>query len=135
MTTVTEIRQRAIQLVDRLPQEMLFEALEFLETLSLKATQRREDSFANPEESSWLQVVQRRLTSEEQNRLDYLRQKNENGEISKVERNELLNYIERIECEDAERAAALIKLAEIRQVNIATLIEEFQAEEIKPNVV
>jgi hypothetical protein len=46
--------------------------------------------------------------------LNYLRQQNETEEITETEHQELLIYVELIEKQDAERAEALIQLAQIR---------------------
>lgn len=54
-----------------------------------------------------------------------MRQKNETGEITEAEHQELLMYIERVEQSDAERAEALIKLAQLRKVDLKALINEF----------
>jgi len=76
-------------------------------------------------ETALLQIIQRRLSPEEQHRLSYLRQQNENEEITETEYQELLKYINRIEQQDAERAEALIQLAKLRQVDLKVLINEF----------
>jgi len=57
--------------------------------------------------------------------LAYLRQQNEIGVITDTEHQELLMYVERVEQQDAERAEALIKLAQLRQVDLKVLINEF----------
>jgi hypothetical protein len=71
-----------------------------------------------------LQIIQHRLSPEEQDRLAYLRQQNEIGVITDTEHQELLIYIERVEQQDAERAEALIKLAQLRKVDLKVLIKE-----------
>ena len=135
MDTGTEIKKRAISLVDQLSQEMLEEAVKFLEALSLKSARQQQSDSSNPEEDDLLRIVQRQLPQEEQVRINYLREKNESGEITEAEHGELLKYIEKVEDRDAERAEALIKLAEIRNVDLATVIEEFTPKEKKANVV
>lgn len=135
MTTPTEVRQRVIELVDQLPTEMLVEAIDFLEFLSFKTNRRAKVAESKPEEKALLQIIQRRLPPEEQTRLDHLRQKNEMGELTEVEQSELLAYVERVECEDAERAEALIQLAKIRNVDLATLIDEFTSKETTLNAI
>ena len=89
----------------------------------------------NPEEHKLLRIVQRQLPQEEQARINDLRQKNENGAITEAEHRELLKYIDKVEERDAERTEALIKLAEIRNVDLATAIEEFTPKQKKANVV
>ena len=114
---------------------MLEEAVKFLESLSLKSAPQQQISSSNSEEHDLLRIVQRQLPQEEQARIDSLRQKNENGAITEAEHRELLKYIEKVEYRDAQRAEALIKLSEIRNVDLATVIEEFTPKEKKANVV
>ncbi|MEA5616769.1 hypothetical protein VB711_02790 [Cronbergia sp. UHCC 0137] len=125
MTAPTEIRQRAMTLLEQLPGESLIKAVEFLESLSHEFLQLSETSKTPNSETALLQIIQRRLSPEEQHRLSYLRQQNENEEITETEYQELLKYINRIEQQDAERAEALIQLAQLRQVDLKVLIDEF----------
>jgi hypothetical protein len=125
MTAQKEIRKRAIALLEQLPGESLVKAVEFLESLSHEALQVSEALKSEASEVALIQIIQRRLSSEEQDRLTYLRQKNEAGVITQTEHQELLMYVERVEQQDAERAEALIKLAQLRQVDLKVLINEF----------
>ena len=125
MTAPTEIRQRAIAILDQLPGESLAKAIKFLESLSHEALQVLEPSKPEADETTLLQIIQSRLSREEQERLAYLRQQNENGEITDKEHQELLIYVDRIEQQDADRADALIKLAQFRQIDLKVLIDEF----------
>lgn len=124
MTAPTEIRQRAKELVDQLPGASLAKALEFLESLTREANQESEEAL-KLEEEALVQLIQRRLPKDDQTRLAYLRQRNESGEITAVEHQELLTYVYRVERQDAERAEALIQLAQIRDVDLKTLVNEF----------
>jgi hypothetical protein len=124
MAAPTEIRQRAIALLEQLPGESLVRAVEFLETLSHEALQELQTT-PEANETALLEIIQRRLPPEEQQRLAYLRQRNEAEEITDTEHQELLVYIDRVEQMDAERASALIKLAQLRQVDLVVLIQEF----------
>jgi hypothetical protein len=124
MAAPTEIRQRAIALLEQLPGESLVRAVEFLETLSHEALQELQTT-PEANETALLEIIQRRLPPEEQQRLAYLRQRNEAEEITDTEHQELLVYIDRVEQMDAERASALIKLAQLRQVDLVVLIKEF----------
>jgi hypothetical protein len=131
MAAPTEIRQRAIPTVscanailEKLPGESLVRAVEFLEALSHEAVQESETT-PEVKETALLETIQRRLPPEDQKRLAYLRQRNEAEEITDVEHQELLVYIDRVEQRDAERAEALIKLAQLRQVDLKILIQEF----------
>jgi hypothetical protein len=125
MTAPTEIRQRAIALLEQLPGESLVKAVEFLESLSHQALQVSETKTYKTRETDLIQIIQRRLSAEQQERLNYLRQQNETEEITETEHQELLIYVELIEKQDAERAEALIQLAQIRGVDLQVLIHEF----------
>jgi hypothetical protein len=115
MAVPTEIRQRAIALLENLPGASLVKAVKFLESLSHEVV----------EESALIEIIQRRLSSEAQDRLAYLRQQNEREVITDTEHQELIVYIDRIEQQDADRAEALIKLAQLRQVDLKVLINEY----------
>jgi hypothetical protein len=125
MAVPTEIRKRAIALLKQLPGESLVKAVEFLEALSHEALQVSEAPNPEISEAALLQIIQHRLSPEEQDRLAYLRQQNEIGVITDTEHQELLIYVERVEQQDAERAEALIKLAQLRKVDLKVLINEF----------
>ncbi len=124
MAILTEIRQRAIALLEQLPGESLARAVKFLEALSHEALQESETT-PSASETALLEIIQRRLPPEDQKRLAYLRQRNEAEEITDTEHQELLVYIDRVEQLDVERASALIKLAQLRQVDLVVLIQEF----------
>lgn len=124
MTASIDIRQRAIELIDKLPKEMLTEAVTLLESLSLKANQLGDETALGSEEYALLEIIQRYLSLEEQTRLDYLREQNEWEQITEAEHTELLAYEERLEKMNVERVEALIKLAKIRKTDLTTLISE-----------
>jgi Glu-tRNA(Gln) amidotransferase subunit E-like FAD-binding protein len=119
MTAPTSIRQKAIALLEQLPDDRLAQAVEFLESLRQPVSQGSEL------EAELLAVIQRQLSPIDRTRLDDLRSAIEAGTISEAEHQELLAYVERIEQQDAERAAALIQLAQLRQVDLKTLVNEF----------
>ncbi|MDX2231308.1 MAG: hypothetical protein NW220_16850 [Leptolyngbyaceae cyanobacterium bins.349] len=124
MTTSSNIRQRAKELVDQLSGDSLTQAVEFMERLrnpSLETLNSEETS----QERSLLEIIQRRLSREEQVRLTNLRQKQDEETLTDEEHQELLTFVERIEQQDAERAAALVQLAKLRQVDLKTVIAEF----------
>lgn len=125
MTAPTEIRQKAITLLEQLPGESLVKAVEFLESLSHESLQLSAKPKTPNSETALLQIIQRRLSPREQERLSYLREQNENEAITETEYQELLKYINRVEQQDAERAEALIQLAQLRQVDLKILIDEF----------
>ncbi|MDD1414324.1 hypothetical protein MEN41_06575 [Dolichospermum sp. ST_con] len=130
MTVTTEIRQRAIELLEQLPGESLIKAVEFLEVLSHESLQLSQTQGYSISEVALLQIIQHRLSFEQQNRLSYLREQNENEEITEIEYQELLTYIDRIEQQDAERVQALIQLAQLRQVDLNVLINQFSPTDI-----
>lgn len=135
MKIPTEIRERAIELVENLPQEMLNEAIDFLESLSKKAEHIKEEDELNAEEYSLIQIIQRRLSIEEQKRLDYLREQNEWSELTEAEYQELLAYEDSLENQKVERLEALMKLAKLRQVDLATLNSQFKSEPKPSNAI
>lgn len=124
MTTSSNIRQRARELVDQLSGDSLAQAVEFMERLSnpLLETLNSEETI---QERSLLETIQRRLSKEDQTRLNYLRQRQEAEDLTDAEHQELLTFVERVEQQDAERAAALVQLAKLRQVDLKTVIDEF----------
>lgn len=124
MTAPTEIRKRAIALVEQLPGESLVKAVEFLEALRREANQVSEVTPPEPKEETLLSIIRRRLPSNDQTRLAYLRKLIETGEITEAEYQELLAYVDRVESQDAERAEALLHLARLRNVDLKKLINE-----------
>jgi hypothetical protein len=135
MKIPTEIRERAIELVENLPQEMLNEAIDFLESLSKKAEQIKRGNELNTEEYTLIKIIQRRLSIEEQKRLDYLRKQNEWSELTEAEYQELLVYEDLLENQNVERLEALMKLAKIRQVDLETLNSQFKSEPKPSNAI
>jgi len=125
MTLATENRQKIIQLVEQLPEESLTEVIELLSTLHQRASQVKPLLPDNSEEKL-LQIINRKISQEDQARLDYLRQLNENGDdMTAAEYQELLTFVSRIEKEDAERVSAIFQLAQIRKVDPLSLIAKF----------
>jgi hypothetical protein len=125
MAVATEFRQRAIELLENLPGESLVKAVEFLESLAHTALQASAATDLAVSEAALLEIIQRRLSPEEQTRVAYLRQQNETGIITDTEHQELLVYVDRVERQDGDRAEALIKLAQLRQVDLKVLVAEF----------
>jgi hypothetical protein len=124
MATLTDNRQRAIQLIEQLPEESLREVLDLLNALPRRASASEIVTHERSEEDL-LHVIHRQLLPQEQMRLDYLREQNEHGDITEAEHYELLTFVSRVENEDAERAAAILQLAQIRKVDALSLITEF----------
>jgi hypothetical protein len=125
MAISTEIHQKALSLLEQLPQKSLNKAVEYLETLSQNVQQETVNSSIVSNENQLIEIIQLRLSPDKQKRLDYLRQQNETGKITEQEHQELLNYVDQIEEQDAQRAEALIQLAQLRQVDLKIIIDEF----------
>ena len=126
MTLSADFRQRARELVDRLPASSLQRAIELLEALQDRSQADPSPKTSDrPSEAQLLRTIQRQLSPPEQTRLDYLRQRNETETITPEEHRELLTYVNRIEQQDAERAAAIIQLAQLRQVDLEIVLAEF----------
>jgi aconitase A len=125
MAISTEIRQKALSLLEQLPQQSLNKAVEYLEILSQNAQQETINLTSLSNETQLIKIIQFHLSSDEQKRLEYLRQQHETGKISNLEHQELLNYVDQIEQQDAQRAEALIQLAQLRQIDLKVIIDEF----------
>ena len=125
MAISTEIRQKALSLLEQLPQQSLNKAVEYLETLAQNAQQETINLTSLSNENQLIKIIQFHLSSDKQKRLEYLRQQQETGKITEQEHQELLNYVDQIEQEDAKRAEALIQLAQFRQVDLKIIIDEF----------
>jgi mRNA-degrading endonuclease RelE of RelBE toxin-antitoxin system len=125
MTISTEIHQKALSLLEKLPQQSLSKAVEYLETLSQNIEQETISQGTVSNENQLIKIIQFRLSPEKQKHLNYLRQQNETGKITEQEHQELLNYVDQIEQQDAQRAEALIQLAQLRQVDLKIIIDEF----------
>ncbi len=75
-------------------------------------------------ERALLEVIQKRLPKEQRERLNYLRQRNEDEEITEAEHQELLMYVERVKQQDAG-LGALIQLAQLCSCDLKIVINEF----------
>jgi len=122
MVLSSNIRQRAKDLVDQLPDSSLQRAIALLEALQPPVAAPHPSPEA---ETELLAIIQWRLPPEEQTRLDYLRQRSETDALSPSEHQELLVYSDLLEQHDAQRAAALIQLAQLRQVPLEQVLTEF----------
>jgi hypothetical protein len=121
MTTI--LRQRLQNLVETLPEESLLRAESLLTDLKSAAVSPSISS----QEAPLIAIIERRLPSEAQTRLNNLRQRLADETITEAEHQELLTFIDPIEQMDAERVEAMIQLAQLRQVNLNTIIQEFLA--------
>ena len=111
MAISTGDRQKVMQLVEQLPEESLSEVIELLNNL-LRQTRQSQPLILSSSEELLLQVIGRRLLPDDQARLDYLREQNESADITEAEHQELLDFVSRVENEDAERVAAILQLAQ-----------------------
>ncbi len=118
-----DIRQRAIALLDQLPQNKLAAVVQLLEVLAEPAPQTP----ANPAEAPLLAIIQWQLPTPEQDRLDDLRDRCEWGELTDSEHQELLHYEDRLEQHRVERLEALIALAKLRNLDLINLNQQFSS--------
>ncbi|MGB3612755.1 MAG: hypothetical protein WBA10_03105 [Elainellaceae cyanobacterium] len=116
---VADIRQRAVLLIDQLPQSKLEAVVQLLEVLTEPA------AGATREESHLLATIQRRLPEPEQTRLDGLRTRCEWGELSESEHQELIGFEDRLEQYRVERLEALIALAQLKDLDLPMLNQQF----------
>ena len=99
--------------------------IELLNSLHERTSQAKPLPSNNSEEKL-LQIIHRKISQEDQNRLDYLRQLNEDDDdMTALEYQELLGFVSRIEKEDGERVSAIFQLAQIRKVDPLSLITKF----------
>jgi hypothetical protein len=121
-----DIRQRAIALLDQLPQNKLVAVVQLLEVLAEPAPQTP----TNPDEAPLLAIIQWQLPPLEQSRLDDLRdaqraaqegQRCEWGELSEAEHQQLIHYEDRLEQHRVERLEALMNLAKLRNLDLLSL--------------
>jgi hypothetical protein len=124
MVAPTDIRQRAITLLEGLPLDQVTTLLPLLELLS----QTPQNALVSSEEISLLQVIQHHLDPESQTRLTELRDRCEWGELTAAEHQELLRYEDQLEQQNVERLEALMKLSRLRKVDLITLNRQFKSE-------
>jgi hypothetical protein len=124
MTTPVNMRQHAQELIEQLPGSSLPQVVTFLEDLCGNIAPTHQP-LPELQEQALLRAIQHKLAPDEQARLTYLRQQNESETITEPEHQELLEYIDRIEQQDAERAEALIQLAELRKVDLQKLMDQY----------
>ncbi|PSN19150.1 hypothetical protein C7271_08810 [filamentous cyanobacterium CCP5] len=118
------IRQRAISLIEQLPQNKLQAVVQLLEVLSEPTAQ----AAANAQEAQLLGIIQRGLSEPEQSRLNELRDRCEWGELTTAEHQELIGYEDRMEQYRVERLEALMELAKLRNLDVLTLNQQVSAQ-------
>jgi hypothetical protein len=124
MTPATDIRRRAIELIEQLSPEKLTAVVQLLEFLS----EPSHPAASNPEAVALLEVIQRRLSPDEQKRLEELRTRCEWGELTNTEYEELIHYEDQLEQLRVERLEALMALAKLRNIDLLTLNRQFVSE-------
>lgn len=124
MTTPIEIRQRAIALIEHLPTERLAAVVQLLEFLSEPSQQ----VIPSSQEDTLLQTVQRHFSADHQRRLEELRDRCEWAELTEDEHQELIRYEDLLEQQNAERLAALIELAKLRNADLVTLNRQLRTQ-------
>jgi hypothetical protein len=125
MTIPTNMRQHAQALITQLPGSSLPQVVAILEELCRSVDPTPQTLPEQQQEQALLPKIQQKLAPEDKTRLAYLRQQNEREAITEPEHQELLTYIDRIEQQDAERAEALIQLAQIRKVDLKSLMAQY----------
>ena len=73
------------------------------------------------QEATLLQTIQCHFSTEDQSRLEELRDRCEWEELTEAEHQELIRYEDLLEQQNVERLAALIELAKLRNTDLATL--------------
>ncbi|MBD2513076.1 hypothetical protein H6G91_38945 [Nostoc muscorum FACHB-395] len=124
MTPATDIRRRAIELIEQLSEERLTAVVQLLEFLS----EPSKFAASNPIELALVEVIQRRLAPNEQKRLEELRKRGEWGELTDMEHEELITYEDQLEHWRVERLEALMELARLRNMDLLTLNRQFVSE-------
>jgi len=123
MSPSTDIRKKAIILVEQLPQRKLPAIVQLLELLAEPSG----ENIVNEEESKLIDTIQQQLPKDEQLRLNDLRDRRERDELNEAEYQQLISYEDRLEAYRAERLAALINLAKLRDIDLVRLNRQLQA--------
>jgi hypothetical protein len=114
--THTDIRQRAIELIQQLPPERLDDVVHWLESLN------------TTEETALIETIQRQLSPQDQQRLNELHDRSEQSLLTEAERQEYITYADRLEQQNLDRLEALIKLAKLRNIDVPTLNQQFHSD-------
>jgi hypothetical protein len=120
-------REHVIQLLDELPGETLPEVVRFLEYLKFKVQQAGGQPMTESEEAL-VKRIQQKVSPEITQRLATLRAQQETGELAESERAELLRYVDEVEQRDADRAEALLKLAQRLDLPVEDLIRQLTSD-------
>lgn len=123
----TVAHEHVIDLIEDLPNETLPDLVRFIEFLRFKSRQEKLDP-RTESEAPLLAIALRRLPAEEQHRLTFLRARKDDGLLTPDEHRELLAFVDRVENDDAERAAALLELSRLRNMPVRALMSELGLE-------
>jgi hypothetical protein len=115
-----DIRQRAISIIEHLPQNKLEVVVQLLEVLAETVPQ----TTTAPEERRLVETIQWQLPEEEATRLNELRKQCEWGELSEAEYQELIRYEDWLEQHRLDRLQALIELAKLRNLDLVSLNQQ-----------
>jgi hypothetical protein len=115
-----DIRQRAISIIEQLPQNKLEAVVQLLEVLAEPVPQ----TSTAPEERRLVETIQRQLPEEEATHLNELRERCEWGELSEAEHQELIRYEDLVEQYRVDRLQALIELAKLRNLDLVNLNQQ-----------
>lgn len=131
MPPAPDIRQKAIALIDQLPQDKLMAVVQLLEFLA----QPPQQNTVSAQEAQLLEVMENHLPEDEQTRLEMLRDRCEWGELTEAEHQELIGYEDLLEQQRVERLEALIELAKIRNIDLMSLNQQVQSKSQPSHVV
>lgn len=123
MPPAPDIRQKAIALIDQLPQDKLMAVVQLLEFLA----EPPQPSAVSAQEAQLLEVIENHLPEDEQVRLNTLRDRCEWDELSEAEHQELIGYEDLLEQQRVERLEALIELAKLRNIDLMRLNQQVQS--------
>jgi hypothetical protein len=114
----TEDLNRAIALVKQLPSDKLTTALTFLEQLTHPP---------DPNETHLRQIIQQ-FPNIDRLRLEDLRDRCEWGNLTPEEHQELMDYEDQIEQHNVDRLQAMMQLAELKNIDLPTLNQQFRTD-------
>ena len=120
--TLKEILLQELETADN---RLITEAIDWLRLRKHNAVIHPAD-LAQPVESDLIHIINQRLRPDQQTRLLELRHHLEAETLTESERIELLTLTDVIEQQDAERAKALYQLAQIRNVDLTIILNEFR---------
>lgn len=112
--------------------DQLIESVEQLETpeletyvakVSLLLARRRAPSLSS-EETELLEIVNKRLPAEIENRYSELQNRIHDETITPTEHEELMKLVDVIELADAERLQAMLTLSQLRQIPLPQLMKQ-----------